>query len=81
MVPTLPHKVIIADVVYPAVLLTHGKSISLLPAMVAGIQGGLQVLTKKSVPSGGRYRLPGKAKDGLKGEAEVKTLNPRVELT
>jgi len=40
MVLTLPHKVIIADVVYPAVLLAHGKSIALLPAMVAEIQSG-----------------------------------------
>jgi len=41
VVPMLPHKVIIADVVYPAVLLTYGKSIALLPAMVARIQSGL----------------------------------------
>jgi len=30
-VPTLLHEVIVADVVYPAVLLAYGKSISLLP--------------------------------------------------
>jgi len=29
VVPTLPHEVIVADVVYPAVLLAYGKSISL----------------------------------------------------
>ena len=46
VVPTLPHEVIIADVVYPTVLLAHEKSISLLPAMVAGIQSGLRALTK-----------------------------------
>jgi len=34
----LLHEVIVVDVVYPAVLLAHGKSISLLPVMVAGIQ-------------------------------------------
>ena len=34
VVPTLPHEVIIADMVYPAVLLAHGKSIALLLAMV-----------------------------------------------
>ena len=45
VVPTLPHEVIVVDV-YPAVLLAHGKSISLLPAMVAGIQSSLRVLTK-----------------------------------
>jgi len=46
VVPTLPHKVIVAGVVYPAVLLAHGKSIALLPAMVTGIQSGLHALTK-----------------------------------
>ena len=37
MVPTLPHEVIIADVVYLAVLLAHGKLISLLHAMMAEV--------------------------------------------
>ena len=46
VVPTLPPKVIVFNVVYLAVLLMHGKSISLLPVMVAGIQSGLRVLTK-----------------------------------
>jgi len=46
VVPTLPHEVVIADVVYPAVLLAHGKFIALLPVMVAGIQSGLRALTK-----------------------------------
>jgi len=46
VVPTLLHEVIITDVVYSTVLLAHGKSTSLLPAMVAGIQSGLRVLTK-----------------------------------
>ena len=43
---TLSHEVIVADVVYPAVLLTHGKSIALLPTMVVGIQSGLHALAK-----------------------------------
>ena len=46
MVITLPHEVIIADVVYPGVLLVYGKFIALLPAMVAGIQSGLRALVK-----------------------------------
>jgi len=46
VVPTLSHEVIIAEVVYPTVLLAYGKSIALLPAMVAGIQSGLQALVK-----------------------------------
>ena len=44
--PTLLHEVIVANVVYPTVLLTHRKSISFLPAIVARIQIGLRVLTK-----------------------------------
>jgi len=47
VVLTLPHEVIVADVVYPAVLLAHQKSISLLPTMVAVIQSGLRALAKK----------------------------------
>jgi len=47
VVPTLPHEVIVADVVYPAVLLAHGKSITLLLAMVAGIQSRLRALAKR----------------------------------
>jgi len=46
VVPTLPHEVIIADVVYPAVLPANRKSIALLPTMVAGIQSGLRALAK-----------------------------------
>ena len=37
VLPTLPYEVIVADVVYPAILLAYGKSIALLPAMVARI--------------------------------------------
>ena len=46
VVPTLLHKVIVTDMVYPAVLLVHGRSISFLQAMVASIQSSLQALTK-----------------------------------
>ena len=46
VLPMLPHEVIIADVVYPAVLLAHGKSISLLSAMAVGTQSDLRVLAK-----------------------------------
>jgi len=46
VVPMLPHEVIVADVVYLVVLLAYGKSIALLPAMVVGIQSGLQALLK-----------------------------------
>ena len=35
VVPTPPHEVIVADVVYPAILLAYEKSIALLPATVS----------------------------------------------
>ena len=34
IVPTLPHEVIVTDVVYSAVLLAYDRNIALLPAMV-----------------------------------------------
>jgi len=59
VVPTLPHEVIVADVVYLAVLLAYGKSISLLPAMVAGIQSGLRALVKSMCQREGHCRFRG----------------------
>ena len=41
---TVPHEVIVADVVYPTVLLTYGRSLDLLSAMVGCLQSGLRVL-------------------------------------
>jgi len=80
MVPTLPHKVIIANVVYLAVLLAYGKSISLLPTMVADIQSGLQVLTKSLCQVEAITNSQGRPVVDSEGRLEVKTLNPRVEL-
>jgi len=40
VVSMLPHEVIVADVVYPTVLLAYEKSIALLPAMIVGTQSG-----------------------------------------
>ena len=37
IVLTLPHEIIIADVVYPMVLLAHDRSLALLPAMAGCI--------------------------------------------
>ena len=41
VMPTLPHKVIIADMIYPAILLVHGLPLSLLSVMVGYLQSGL----------------------------------------
>ena len=46
VVPTLPHGVIVADVVYSVVLLTHDRSLALVLATVGCIQSGLWVLTR-----------------------------------
>ena len=80
VVPTLPHEVIIADVVYPAVLLAHEKSISLLQAIVAGIQSGLQVLTKSLCQVEAGVDSQGRQVVDSEGRPEVMTPSPRVKL-
>ena len=47
IVPTLTHEVLVANVVYPAVLLSYDQSLSMLLAMVRCLQSGLRVLTKR----------------------------------
>ena len=76
VMPTLPHEVIVADVVYPAILLAYGKSIALLLAMVTEIQSGLRALIKSlcQVEAIVDYRVDSE------GRPEVKTPNPRIEL-
>ena len=80
MVPTLPHEVIVADVVYPTVLLAHGKSIALLSAMGAGIQSGLHVLTKSLCQVEAIMDAEGNPVTDSNGHPLVKTPSPRVEL-
>jgi len=80
VVPTLPHEVIIADIVYLAVLLTHGKSIALLPVMVAGIQSGLRTLAKSFCQVEAIVDAKGHPVTDSNGHPLVKTSNPRVEL-
>jgi len=80
MMPTLPHEVIIANVVYPAVLLAHRKSIVLLPDMVAGIQSGLRALAKSFCRVEAIMDAKGNPVIDSNGRLLVKTPNPRVEL-
>ena len=80
VVPTLPHEVIVADVAYPAVLLAYGKSIALLPAMVAGIQSRLRALVKSMCKVEAIVDSKGRPKVDSKGRTRVKTPNPRIEL-
>ena len=78
--PTLPHEVIVADVVYPAVLLAYGRSIALLPAMVAGIQSGLRALTQSLCKVEAIVDSEGRPEVDSEGRPRVKTPNPRIEL-
>ena len=80
VVATLPHEVIVADVVYPAVLLTYGKSIALLQAMVAGIQSGLRALVKSLCQVEAIVDSKGRPEVDSEGRLRVKTPNPKIEL-
>ena len=80
VVPTPPHEVIVADVVYPAVLLAHGKSIALLLAMMAGIHSGLCVLAKSFCQVKAIMDAEGHLVTDSNGRPLVKTPSPRVEL-
>ena len=81
VVPTLPHEVVVADVVYPTVLLVHGRSISLLQVMVAGIQSGLRALTKSLCQMEAIMDSQGRQVVDSEGRPKVRTPNPRVELS
>jgi len=80
VVPTLSHEVIVADVVYPAILLAHKKSITLLPMMVTGIQSGLHALAKSFCQVEAIVDAEGHPVTDSNGCPLVKTPNPRVEL-
>jgi len=77
VVPKLPHEVIVADVVYLAVLLARGKSISLLQAMITGIQSGLRVLIKSLCQVKAVVDSQGRQVVDSEGRPEVKTPNLR----
>ena len=80
VVPTLPHKVIVADMVYPVVLLAHRKSIAVLLAMVAAIQSGLRALTKNFCQVEAIVDVKGNPVKDSNGHPLVKTPSLRVEL-
>jgi len=80
VVSMLPHEVIVADVVYPAILLAHRKSIALLPTMVAGIQSGLRALTKSFCQVETIVDAKGNPVKDSNGHPVVKTPSPSVEL-
>jgi len=80
VVSMLSHEVIVTDVTYPAILLAHGKSIALLPVMVAGIQSGLQALTKSFCQVEVIVAAEGNPVRDSNGHPLVKTPSPSVKL-
>ena len=80
VVPTLLHEVIVADVMYPTILLAHGKSIALLLTMVAGIQSGLRGLAKRFCQVEATVDSEHHPGNDSNGCPLVKTPSPRVKL-
>jgi len=80
VMPTLPHKVIVANVVYPAVLLAFSQSIALLSMIVGCIQSRLQALTKTFCKVEALVDANSNALTDQHGNLEVKVPNFRIEL-
>jgi len=81
VVPTNPHEIIVADVVYPAVLLAFGWGIALLPTMVGCIQSGLQALAKTLCKVEASVDAKGNVLHDRHGNPEVKVPNYRNKLS
>jgi len=80
VVPTLPHEVIVAYIVYLTVLLAHGKSIALLLVMVTRIQSGLRALTKSFCQVEATVDVKVNQVKDSNGHPLIKTPSLRVEL-
>ena len=81
VVLTQPYGVIIADVVYPAVLLAYGWSLGLLPVMIGCLQIGLRVLCRSFCNVVVEEDREGNVTIGPDGEPRMKTPNSRIELS
>ena len=77
---TLFHEIIVADVVYLAVLLAFGQSIALLPMMVGCIQSRLWVLTKTFCKVKVLVDNDGNVLIDQHGDPEVRLPNSKVEV-
>ena len=80
IMPTLPHEVIFADVIYLAILLAHGRSLGLLPAMVGCLQSGLRALCQSFCNVMVEEDKEGNVVVDPDGEPKVKTPHSLVEL-
>ena len=79
--PTLSHEAIVADVVYPTVLLAFGQGIALLLTIVGCIQSRFRALTKTFCKVEALVDANGNALTDQHGNPEVKVLDPRIELS
>ena len=80
VVPTQPHEAIVANVVYPAILLTYGRSLGLLPTMVGCPQRRLKVLCQSFSNVVAEENKEGNMVVSPDSEPKMKTPNPHVEL-
>ena len=78
--PTPSHKVIIADVVYLAILLTYGQSLSLLFTMVCCIQSVLRTLCQSLYNVVVEKDKEGYVVVSTDGRPRVRIPNPHLEL-
>ena len=81
VVSTSPYEVIIADIVYPAVLLAYGRPLGSLPTMVGCLHSGLRTLCRSFCNIIVEEDREGNVAIGPDGEPRMKTPNPRVELS
>jgi len=80
VMPTLPHEVLAADVIYPIVLLAHDRLLGLLSAMMSCFQSGLRVLTLSFCHVEVMEDEEGNAILDRNGEQKRKILNLHVKL-
>jgi len=80
ILPTLPHEVIVANMVYPIVLLVHTRPLILLSAMVGFLQSGLRILYQSLCNIVVEEDREGNVVVGPNGKPMMKRPNPRVEL-
>jgi hypothetical protein len=80
VVPTLPHEVVIADVIYPAAMLAHGRPLGLLQAMMSCLQSGLRTLVSSFCVTTAVVNVEGEDVVDESGVPKCTTLNPRIEL-
>ena len=72
--------IIVTDVVYPTVVLIHGRPFSLLSAMVGCPQSRLQILCQSLCNVVAKEDREGNVVVDPNGEPRMKTQNPRIKL-